>query len=318
MKIIKKFGGILKMSVSHLFFFVAGVFCFIGIISVLAVWPDAPTDEETGGWLGAVFDIAQSNSGQLVFKSSVLKLKPNTSASCTDDSDEGAMYYNEDQDMVFMCKGAAGGWQEFRGPQGVTGSRGSDGSDGRAGGTSPSAHARKRGGEGPGAGRGRLHAAGGGRGGRGDQDASRDLCRTDVVAFSSLVVRPPLLPAWRFRGDGAHDPGAAGRLADLPDARRSPACRAAGSPGDVSPHLLRRRLHAPLPGAGKLDLPLAGRRCDLAVDRWAPRRKNGAGAGTLRQGLNELGRGFPQGILSHSRMGVRSETMDIHRATTAT
>lgn len=68
MKNVKKFGRMLKTSISHLFFFVAGFLCFIGVITVLAAWPPAPAFETEGGWLGAVFDIVNSNESKLTIK----------------------------------------------------------------------------------------------------------------------------------------------------------------------------------------------------------------------------------------------------------
>ncbi len=60
-----------------------------------------------------------------------LRLLPQSSATstCTDASHKGAIYYDSINDMVYICKGAAG-WSEYRGPQGPAGAEGPQGIQG--------------------------------------------------------------------------------------------------------------------------------------------------------------------------------------------
>lgn len=64
--------SILKFITSRVFFFFAGILCFIGTITVLATWPSLPNAEDEGGWLGRVFDLVNSGSDKLVITSGIV------------------------------------------------------------------------------------------------------------------------------------------------------------------------------------------------------------------------------------------------------
>ncbi len=59
-----------------------------------------------------------------------LRLVPKSSAVC-DASNEGVMYYDTEDDMVYICKNSV--WDEYRGPQGAQGSQGIQGPQGSQG-----------------------------------------------------------------------------------------------------------------------------------------------------------------------------------------
>jgi hypothetical protein len=60
-----------------------------------------------------------------------IRLVPRSSSSTCDASHEGAIYYDSDVDMVYICDGS--NWNEFRGPQGPKGDPGDPGPPGEAG-----------------------------------------------------------------------------------------------------------------------------------------------------------------------------------------
>lgn len=61
--------------------FFSGILVFVGTISVLATWPNAPTSETLGGWLGSIFDLNTSDSTKLIVNSENVTLPNNTAIS---------------------------------------------------------------------------------------------------------------------------------------------------------------------------------------------------------------------------------------------
>ena len=59
-----------------------------------------------------------------------LRLIPRHSSTC-DASHEGAIYYDSDDDVVYICK--SGAWDEYRGPKGAKGDKGDTGPQGPQG-----------------------------------------------------------------------------------------------------------------------------------------------------------------------------------------
>lgn len=59
--------------------FLLGIVIFMGMSSVLASWPDAPDGESFGGWLGRVFNLENSGSGQLILSSKKIILPEDSS-----------------------------------------------------------------------------------------------------------------------------------------------------------------------------------------------------------------------------------------------
>jgi len=68
----------LKNIGSKFFIFLLGLTFFAGV-SVFAQWPEAPAGEVIGGWLGEIFNLNESSSGQLALNSKKLVLPSDAS-----------------------------------------------------------------------------------------------------------------------------------------------------------------------------------------------------------------------------------------------
>ena len=64
-----KIKQLLKFITGKIIVFTLGLTIFFGITSTFADWPQAPSGENIGGWLGEFFDLNNSNADKLIISS---------------------------------------------------------------------------------------------------------------------------------------------------------------------------------------------------------------------------------------------------------
>lgn len=94
----------LKQSAKMVLSFFAGMLFFVGVLSVMATYPMPPNNETIGGWLGAIFDLQNSGTGELIVQSKNVKL-PNNAVI----SDNKQVTTKEYVDSRVVAEGNSGG-----------------------------------------------------------------------------------------------------------------------------------------------------------------------------------------------------------------